>query len=366
MKTIRTYQVYLIIIVIITLSEMVEVQNQLSIYLGSRFLVFLLALGAFLLAQRKTKNTHEFLFIVSLMIYNCVGHLFRPQYIPSFIHSMVAISLLLDLSKIKYWIYTTGFTVLFITTLIASQNHLPYNFGDAQITDLIFIPIISWAICGLIYTFYASEKNKNEVSFFKFSFIGKLSARAIHDIKSSLALPSWIINDIKSDISNQSLESAQKKLSSLNSQIQEINSYLISLNSLAIQNDKDFRNFKVSEFKEDILKILYSRLKNCKIEVDSEINYYGSASLFKSILINLVTNSLNYGESHQIEIDKISIFSQNNNLIYTDHILHDSRILDELSSNKGDGLRLIKEALTIFNLNLDFKLENNQLFFIVY
>lgn len=368
--------VYIVINILVTIFEASEITHDLNLYLIIRGISLILSIPCYFLFKKNALNpTPQVLFAVSILIYNLAGYYFKPQYIPSFIHSIYAIAFFIFMSRSLFIITSSLMTLIFISFCIWAHPYLQYNPGDLSTFDIISVPTIALILALMIHHFYTAQRQVADLAHIKFGTLGRLSARALHDVKGSLQTPLLLTEQIQDAADSKNFQIVKELTQNLQNQFLALRQYLISYNQISQFADLAQTKFSVADSLNDAISILEGRLANTKIEIEGDRSLFGSKNLFTSIFINLITNSLDEFDKNESQQNKILIQIDNNSIIYKDSIqVIDPKLAEQIlnhafttkSEGSGLGLYFIKEALEQFNGKLDITLiEKNLVFKII-
>jgi signal transduction histidine kinase len=370
-----TALVYLIINILATIYEASEIQHEQNMYLIFRGISLLLAFPCYFLFKKSALNpTPQILLAISLLIYNMAGYYFKPLYIPSFIHSIYALAFFIFMSRSLFIVTSTLMTGVFISFCLWAHPYLHYNPGDLSKFDIISVPTIALVLALMIHHFYTAQRQVAELAHIKFGTLGRLSARALHDVKGSLQTPILLTEQIQAATNSNNFQLIKELTQNLQNQFLALRQYLISYNQISQFADFNQTNFSAVDSLHNALSILEGRLASTQIEIVGDTNILGSKNLFTSIFINLITNSLDEFDKIPSENNKIFIQIKNDSISYNDFIpVTDPNLVEQILNNSfttksegsGLGLYFIKEALEQFNGKLDITLKDNNLFFTI-
>ncbi len=368
--------IYMLINVIVTCFEAVEIVDNLNIYLLTRAFALLLTLPSyFLFKKNATDPLPQLLFALSLLIYNLAGFYFRPLYIPSFIHAIYALAFFVFMSRRLFVITASSMTFMFIVFSILVRPYLPYNSGDMTNFDLISVPIITLIIALLIHHFYTAQRHTAEIAHIKFGTLGRLSARALHDVKGSLQNPLLLTHEIREAADSKDYGKIKNLATALEQQFKALRGYLISYNQISKFADLARTNFNISESIKEALNILESRLSTVEMNIRGDSVIYGSQNLFCSVFINLINNSLDQFDALNKKNKSISILICENKIVYSDSMTISnpklacqitSKYFTTKSEGTGLGIYFVKEALEQFNRQLSITQEGEHLVFSIF
>lgn len=368
--------VYLVISIIATAQESFDIHENYIIYISIRTFAILIAVPCYFIFKKNALDVRfQILFALSLLVYNMCGYYFRPMYIPSFIHSIYALSFFIFMSRKCFIITSSAMTFIFITFIVLVRNQLPYSAGEQVISDLILVPLIAQVIAMMIHHFYTAQRQISDYANIQFGTVGRISARAIHDIKSSLGSPllaSELMNKAVEEKNYSELEAQSKKIAD---HFQVLKSYLISLNQISALSDKTDQSFLVSDCISEAQIILNPQLSKSQLSVSGDLKVLGSQKLMTSVFINLISNSIEQTENNLSEGLNLSIEIKNQTISYTDYTKPVSnevyqKIKSQIhftSKNQGSGLGLyfIREAAEQLNAKFSVQLNNNYIVFIL-
>jgi len=372
----KTVIVYLIIIIVVTLTEFNLVTKHQELFLFSRLLALVLPAICLPLYQKNPFSLGaHILMTISFLIYNCLGYYFRPMYIPSFLHTLYTMSFLFFMPLKVFTILSTIMTIVFTASMFYFNDTLLYNPGEIVASDLIIVPLIGLAISNLIYYFFTKQRLSAEKDELKFLTIGRLSARAIHDIKGALNTPMlWaeeIVKLTRTNKTDQIIEITEN----MNSNLNALKKYLISLNELSKLKTNSQEKFKISQSIDEAQLILKNRLQSTQIELVGECEIEGYKNIFNSILINLINNSLDHKDAlKNQEPLKIKIEASRQQIIYCDQVSdnyenflkkYNSSLINKMETSSGLGIYFIQEACELINAQVQFKTEKQLLYTII-
>lgn len=368
--------VYILVNLLVTIGEAFQISEHLNIYLSARLVALLLSLPCYFLFKKNAADPlPQLLFAISLLIYNLAGYYFIPLYIPSFIHSVYALAFFVFMSRRLFITTVSSMTFIFVLFCTFSRPYLPYDPGDMSTFDLIGVASVTLIIAMLIHHFYTAQRHTAEIAHIKFGTLGRLSARALHDVKGSLQNPLLLTNEIQNAADAKDYEQVKSIAVALESQFKALRGYLISYNQISKFIDLSRTNFNITESLNEALHILDTRLSKVAVHVHGDATLFGSQNLFCSIFINLINNSLDHFEISDTKNRNVFINISKNKIIYKDSTnILDLKLARQISNQyfttksegSGLGIYFIKEALEQFNGQLNITHENDQLIFTVH
>lgn len=367
-----TVVVYIIIAIVVTLSEVFLITDHFSTYLIFRLICIACAVAAFFVLRKNYVSIWGFVLIFfSFVIFNCAGYYFRPFYHPSFIYSLYTLAFFFFIPKRAYLLLSSLFTLIFIFITIFFKDSLPYSSGEMNLADLISVPLIGFITSYMVYYFYTLQRVRTHSAEIRFATLGRISARAIHDIKGSLSFPFLMHTEMKDAIVAKDFQQIEKIALSIENSFDSLKNYLIQLNEVVSLNNQTPTKFKVSNCVKEAVSILNKRLNFVEMDIEGDMNLTGSESLFTSVVLNLITNSLDEFELLTLQKNKISLRINKKSILYCDHIdLSEDqikRLFNAESSVKpfgtGLGLYFIREALQSFNAELKIEAKGTRVNF---
>jgi hypothetical protein len=301
-----------------------EVTKFYSLYFSLKALNFI-AQSFFLykLLKEEIKNVEKKILILGAL-YTITGELFYPGYHMAFIQIVLISSTIYKLEKSFYYKYIFILT----TAMLAALN---WNFYDydlkypSELLDNIFAIAGSSLLSLLIYNIY---KNKVQSKDFELMTLGSEYIKLTHSVKNQLAANVMMLEN------GESKETISDNLILVAKSLNDIN--------LILKEDNKAEQVCVREMINIAIKDLGYQRNIFQINENSSLKIKVKKSSFKTILINLLSNSIKHG-SHQEHI-QIKINA------------NDFTITNIINKNKEKNLLSSKIGTEIIN---DFVKEND-------
>lgn len=302
-------------------------QNQgigVKFYLIGRIILFLSFVTIFVLKFSKkyiVKDNDILLVATLLTIYACHGQLFLPGYFMAYMQSIIAYSLFFALPKKKFTPLLIGSGFLMILSVClsdvtyASDEVLSQKFKIDVSISIFIINVLSY----FGYKFITVAQHQKNIMSDKFLEVGRHAAMVVHDLKGVMFSPRIYINLMEQKIRENKINDLPKIMESLKTEYEYLTDYVKSLNNLSkISNE-------ISELpaREILDSIIFVFFRNTLLKENVDIKVEGTLKTneyyFRSIVINLLKNSIENFDIKKQKDKKVFISVKNNEVIFKDN-----------------------------------------------
>lgn len=283
---------YLIISTLVTFHEYSSIVGAQDLYLATKILLQIWLLGLCIWYPMNPYGLAPNLWVgIHVVASNIHGQYFSPWYMFSYLEMILAYSFLFPLPRKPFNILIVVGTAAFLgISLYRYQEvyHWVYQSSPADlVTTIVSAAVVAW----LCHNFFTADRTYREELVRKFGIIGVQAANIVHDIKSMLAAPR-----LYTDLIKQSIPPGDTELSSLvdslEKQLLNINRAVTGLNQVVALQDQTKEDFEVREIVIEVAETLGLSSRQIDLQICGDLRMFTEKALVKSILFNLMMNSI--------------------------------------------------------------------------
>lgn len=348
--------------------------NDKVIYAIGRVLTGLISFVILINLNVFKKNYKYYVHLMSILLflYSVHGQIFFPCYYLAYMQSIAAISFFFPLEKRFFYPYLTISSFLMVATIILSGStySLDPNINFKFKFDASMGVIIIFVIAFFGYRYITLERFKKDILYKKFVDVGKNSAEIIHNLKGVVFSPALYISLIEKNVDPKNIDSLEL-VNKLKNEYNNLIEYIQSLNNLS-KNNEGIVKIDSEQTIQALLKTLFKNKTSGK-EINIKINgdIFSDLQSFRSIIINLLSNSFENFSLKETKNPKIDIEINNQQLIFSDNgggfskkallKLKQGESFTEKETGSGLGFFIIKETIEEQGGKVSFYNKENEL-----
>lgn len=291
-----------------------------KVYLLVRVFFILNFLGVFLkifISKNAMVNDGLYLFI-NLMLYSIFSQFYNPSYFISYIQVILIFTLFFPFKSKIYYSTLILSTIGMVIAINHSDAFYPNIAKFKQDIASSVIVISIFAFFG--YRFITLERNKKDLLSRKFLDIGKNTASIVHDLKGVILSPTIYINLLEKKIKEDKFNELLPLVQMLKAENSYMTEYVQNLNNLSKLSETGTSKIEVKVTIDSLLKTLFkSRLNNISVDIEGSGEIYGDEQSFRSVIINLLFNSIENFEIKNLNDPKINIKVDNQKIYFVDN-----------------------------------------------
>ncbi|MFL5812491.1 MAG: ATP-binding protein [Bdellovibrionia bacterium] len=336
---------------LIMLSEIPMVpESQRTLFIVTKFLLIVWTIPmAFWLYRDVFSQTANTIVGVLFMIYVIHGQYFRPLYYFAFAQLLMLYSFLFPISKTRFRIIAgfggLGYLAVFFYRWDAYVEALRHP----SASDMVFCVTAMWIIGYIANTFFASERSFREEAMKRFGHIGIQTARVVHDLKGLVAAPKLYVQMLQSKFNSVEDAEAVEVLNALSRDLEGFSRVLFELNQLSGFKSQEVAQVSVSEVVDSLRVLLKNQLSGVQLDSSVQMTIEADKTLFSSMLMNLILNSIDAFRASKVSEPKISIIEEDHRIRVIDNGGgFDQQVLKSISQGQFLSTRPKGSALGLF------------------
>ena len=295
-----TLWLYFIISSVVTFHEYPSIISGNDLYLETKILLQIWLLGICLWYPTNPLGIAPNLMVgIHVVASNMHGQYFSPWYAFSYVEMIVAYSFLFPLPRKHFNILIVVGTAAFLAVSLYRYEevyHWLYASGPADlVTTAISAAIVAW----LCHNFFTTDRTYRQDVLHKFGIIGVQTANIVHDIKSMLSAPRLYIDLIKQKIPDGSAE-LKELVENFEKQLLNINRAVTGLNQVVALQDQKKEEFEIRDIVTEVGETLSLSSRHIHLQIHGDLRIYSEKALVKSILFNLMMNSIHAFRKNKI------------------------------------------------------------------
>jgi signal transduction histidine kinase/GNAT superfamily N-acetyltransferase len=306
------------------------------------------------------------------MAYTIQGQWFRPMYFVAFMQLSTAYAFLFSVPKRIFRVILPLWSVLFLSAAFLKWDDFLQQRRNLAFSDFILYVIITAGIGWVIHAFFIADRVFREQALAKFGRIGLQSARLVHDLKGLTGAPKLYAGILQEKLKGMSDPTISEALVALSQDVNTISEILVEMNQMASLKGTELSSFSFEEAWSTVRLILNSRLRDIRVSYPIQLEMHSDKSVLRSVLLNLMLNSLDSFRRNRTESPEIRIEREGSSLIFSDNSGgFSAEVLKSFSKvgsaageahGSGLGLWLIAEAMQALGGKLFLKnvTENGQ------
>jgi signal transduction histidine kinase len=188
----------------------------------------------------------------------------------------------------------------------------------SQPADLVSTIVSAAVVAWLCHNFFTADRTYREELVRKFGIIGVQAATIVHDIKSMLSAPRLYTDLLKQKIPQDDAE-LNSLVDSLEKQLLNINRAVTGLNQVVALQDQTKEDFSLHEVVSEVAETLGLHSRNIDLQIRGDLRMVTEKALIKSILFNLMMNSIHAFRRNKIAQPSIRVFCEEDALVISDN-----------------------------------------------
>lgn len=330
---------YFIISSLTTLHEYPSIVTGQGWYLGTKILLQSTLLWLCFWYKQKPYGVMPNLLVgIHVMVSNIHGLFFSPWYVFSFVEMIIAYSFLFPLPRKHFNILLILGTLGFLgTSVFLHEQVFTWLYASTPI-DLVTTMVAAAAVAWLSHHFFTADRTMREELVRRFAIVGVQTASVVHDLKSMLSAPRLYTDMLKQRISSQDQELCHL-IGELEKQLLGINQAVTSLNQMVALQDQQKEAFAVREISAEVAETVGLESRRIQFEIQGDLQTLGEKALMKSIIFNIMMNSIHAFRENKITNPMIRILCDEGGFALIDNAGgYPSKVLDAISGSSFDGM----------------------------
>lgn len=311
--------VYFLISTVITVYEYQAINVGKDLYLFLKIILQIWLLGLCIWIKKDPYGVAPNLWVgIHIILSNIHGQYFSPWYLFSFAEMIIAYSFLFPLPRRYFNVLLLFGSVSFLGVSLYRYEAVSQWVYQARPEDLWTMVISAAAIAWLSHHFFTADRTYREELVRKFGIVGVQTAGVVHDLKSMLAAPRMYVDVLKKKMSDENKE-VWEIVEALESQILNINRAVTGLNQVVALQDQEKEHFEIRKILLEVAEALNLSSRQVKLDMSGDIKIYSEKALFKSILFNILMNSLQAFRKNKVIDPVIQVFCEKDALTISDN-----------------------------------------------
>lgn len=310
--------VYFVVSTLVTLPEYQSITEGQNLYLITKILLQLWLVGLYFWLKKDAYGTTVNLWVgIHIIASNIHGQYFSPWYFLSFAQMIIAYSFLFPLPRRQFNIFLFFGSFAFLAVSLYRHEEVFNWVYDSQYADLISATLSASAVAWLAHNFFAADRTYREDMVRKFGIVGVQAAGIVHDIKNMLAAPQLNVELLKKKIPDN--HEISGLINSIQSQLIGINRAVNGLNQMVALQDQEKEFFHLRNIVEEVSETLNLHSRKITMEFEGDLQIYSEKALFKSIIFNLIMNSIQAFRKNATQNPWIKVTCEENSLVIYDN-----------------------------------------------
>lgn len=310
---------YFVISTLTTFHEYPSIHQGQDLYLGTKVILQIWLLGICIWYPMNPFGLLTNLMVgIHIIASNIHGQYFSPWYSFSYVEMILAYSFLFPVPRRPFNILLVLGTSAFLGVSIYRSEEVFKWVYASQPADLVSTIVSAAVVAWLCHNFFTADRTYREELVRKFGIIGVQAATIVHDIKSMLSAPRLYTDLLKQKIPQGDAELATL-VESLEKQLLNINRAVTGLNQVVALQDQKKEDFSISEIVSEVGETLSLNSRNIDLQIRGELRMMTEKALIKSILFNLMMNSIHAFRRNKITQPSIRVICEDGALVISDN-----------------------------------------------
>jgi len=255
---------------------------------------------------------------IHCIVSNIHGQYFSPWYIFSFSEMIIAYSFLFPLPRryfnILILLGTTAFLAVSLYRYEAVAHWVYHTRPEDLWSTIVSASLIAW----LSHNFFTADRTYREELVRKFGIVGIQAAGVVHDVKSMLAAPRMYVDVLKKKTDSEDLE-LRKIIDALESHLANINRAVTGLNQVVALQDQEKEDCDIRKILNEVADALNLHARQVSLEIVGDAKMHAEKALLKSILFNVMMNSIQAFRRNKVVEPKITVICLGSELTVQDN-----------------------------------------------
>jgi len=328
---------YFIISTLITFHEYPSIKEGQDLYLGTKVLLQIWLLGICIWYPKNSFGKWPNLMVgIHVVVSNIHGQYFSPWYVFSYVQMILAYSFLFPLSRWLFNILLALGTTAFLAVSIYRYEAVYDWVYESRPADLVTMTVSAAVVAWISHNFFTADRTYREDLVRKFGLIGVQTATIVHDIKSMLAAPRLYTDLLKQKIPADDLE-IKTLVENLEKQLFNINRAVTALNQVVALQDQKIEKVSISHIVFEVSEALGLQSRNIELQIHGDMQLMTEKALVKSILFNLMINSIHAFRRNKIHQPSIRVHCEADGMVVSDNAGgFPEEILESIASYRFD------------------------------
>lgn len=310
---------YFIISTLVTFQEYPSIVSGQELYLGIKILLQIWLLGICIWYPMNPYGLGPNLMVgIHVIVSNMHGQYFSPWYAFSYIEMILAYSFLFPVPRKPFNILLVVGTTAFLGVSLYRYDEVFKWVYESRPADLVTMTVSAAVVAWLCHNFFTADRTYREELVRKFGIIGVQAATIVHDIKSMLSAPRLYTDLLKQKIPAHDAE-VYALVEKLERQLLNINRAVTGLNQVVALQDQKKEDFEIRDIVIEVGDTLSLSSRNIDLQVRGELRMFSEKALVKSILFNLMMNSIHAFRKNKITHPVIRVFCDEEALVISDN-----------------------------------------------
>lgn len=285
------------------------IHSHQEIYLGGK-IALLTWLAVLLFYTRNLPNKMIInLQIGIVMVLYCIhGQFYSPRYMFVYHELIIAFAFFFPLPKQVFNSFALIGGALYLAMMWwryeTVQSWLDQNSRIMWLMSGITITV--FAI--LLHYFFTAERHQKEEVIRKFGLVGVQTATVIHDVKSMISTPYLNVGMLKVMLEKNNDKEVNDLIQDIENQLERISSTMIGLNQVVGLKKQEKENLDILSVINEVASTLSLKTRGIQLDLECEAEIFAEKALVKSIVFNILMNSIQSFRSRQIKNPQVKIY----------------------------------------------------------
>jgi signal transduction histidine kinase len=277
-------------------AELSSIQTHREFYMGGKiFLHLWLVWLCFLIRKDAFKISNNLQVGSMMMLYTIHGQFFSPWYMFVYHELIIAFSFLFPLPKKIFNVFVVVASAAYLSVMIWKFDNIYIWLNADSVVEWMIAGFAITVVAILSHSFFTTDRNHREALIRKFGLVGLQTASVVHDVKSMLASPRMNIDLIKKKLSTTtgfSNDGVQTLLATVESQLAGISVAMNGLNQVVALQQEEKQHLQLRLLIQNVSFTLNLSSRNIDLQISGDLEVFSEKPLIKSILFNILMNSV--------------------------------------------------------------------------
>lgn len=310
---------YFVISTLVTFQEYPAVLEGRELYLGTKVVLQIWLLGICIWYPMNPYGLWPNIMVgIHIIVSNIHGQYFSPWYVFSYIEMILAYSFLFPVPRKPFNVLLVVGTAAFLGISIYRYDEVYRWMYESQPMDLVTTTVSAAVVAWMCHNFFTADRTYREELVRKFGIIGVQAATIVHDIKSMLSAPRLYTDLLKQKIPQNDPE-LSTLVDSLEKQLMNINRAVTGLNQVVALQDQKKEEFSVRDIVIEVGDTLSLQSRSIELQTRGDLRMITEKALVKSILFNIMMNSIHAFRRNKISHPVIRVFCDSEAFLISDN-----------------------------------------------
>jgi signal transduction histidine kinase len=345
---------FFIISVLVTAIEYPMITVRPDFYLFGKILFHLWQIRLCFQFRKNAYSISNNLQAGTLMMLYCIhGQYFSPWYLFGYHQLIIAFSFLFPLPKKIFNVFAAIAMIAFLSMMWWRFQNVYSWINESSRVDWLLACIAITLVAVLSHSFFTTDRNHRETLVRKFGLVGLQTATVVHDVKGLLASPRMNLDLLKKQLQDTKVPEVQHLISTTEAQLRNMSEAIQGLTQIVALQQQELEPVNLLELVHEVAQTLNLSGRKVQLSVDGEGNIVTEKALLKSMVFNVLMNSVQAFRKSQISDPSIEVRCGKDILAIADNAGGYSQMIlktlqtdeSERTNTSGMGLFLISTGM---------------------